>query len=112
MKIIMYVFTFLLLIYSCNKEKSDARKMVGTWKREFKNGMTGQLLFEDTVYIDKKHFKQDNVFYNFYLKNDSLILIKDEDTSTYCYNFITDNQFTIRCFSSLEEGLYYHLKRI
>jgi len=112
MKIIMYVFSFVLLIYSCNKDKSDTRKMVGTWKREFKNGMTGQLLSEDTVYIDNNHFKQDNVFYNFYLKNDSLILIKDEDTSTYCYNFITDNQFTIRCFSSLEEGLYYHLKRI
>ena len=112
MKIILYVFTFALLIYSCNKEKSDAQKMVGTWKREFRNGMTGQILLEDTVYIDKVHFNLDNIDYSFFLKNDSLFLINDADTLTYCYDFITENQIRINCFSPIEVGLYYQLKRI
>jgi hypothetical protein len=107
------IFSLLLiLVVSCNKDKSDARKMVGTWKREFRNGMTGQILLEDTVYIDKVYFKLDNIDYNFYLKNDSLILIKDADTLTYCYKFITENQIRINCFSPIEQGLYYQLKRL
>ena len=112
MKLLIKIILILPFFFACSKDKSDARKMVGTWKREFRNGMTGQILLEDTVYIDKEYFKLDNIDYNFYLKNDSLILIKDADTLTYCYEFITENQIRINCFSPIEEGLYYQLKRI
>ena len=112
MKTKIVISLLLILLVSCSKDKSDTRKMVGTWKREFRNGMTGQILLEDTVYIDKVHFKLDNIDYSFFLKNDSLFLINDADTLSYCYEFITDNQIRINCFSPIEEGLYYQLKRI
>lgn len=112
MKYTTYIFTIVLLIYSCSKYKSDARKIIGSWKREFRNGMTGQLISIDTIYFDKTHCKQYNELSSYYLKNDSLVLIKNFDTLTYCYRFSTNNILTIRCFSFPDEALYFNLRRI
>lgn len=97
------IFSLLLiLVVSCSKDKSDARKMVGTWKRSVYDPMSNSILRVDTVHFTKNQFTekdfltQNNITYPFYLSNSNIYFIESSDTSFYSYNFTDKNSFTLR----------------
>lgn len=106
------IFSLLLiLVVSCSKDKSDARKMVGTWKRDLVDGMTGNILGTDTVIFSKQNFTQNNVTYNYYIGNGNLNFYQTNDTSSLCYSFMNKDKFTLGCFSSPGGSYNYILTR-
>ena len=96
MKIKIVISLLLIVLVSCNKDKSDTRKMVGTWKRIHVDFISGSSTVLDTVVFTKNQFtsKYDNSRY--YLANDSLHFISQTSTSNYGYYHFTDkNNFTL-----------------
>ncbi len=97
------IFALLLnLVVSCNKDKSDARKMVGTWKRSVYDPMSNSILHVDTVHFTKNQFTEkdfltENTYTSsYYLANSNIYLISGVDTIAYSYNFTDKNSFTLR----------------
>ena len=97
------IFSLLLiLVVSCNKDKSDARKMVGTWKRSVYDPMSNSILRVDTVHFTKNQFTEkdfltENTYTSsYYLANSNIYLISGVDTIVYSYNFTDKNSFTLR----------------
>jgi hypothetical protein len=97
------IFSLLLiLVVSCNKDKSDARKMVGTWKRSVYDPISNSILRVDTVHFTKNQFTekdfltQNNITSSYYLSNSNIYIIYSIDTSFYSYNFTDKNSFTLR----------------
>lgn len=96
MKTKIVISLLLILLVNCSKDKSDTRKMVGTWKRIQVNFISGSSTILDTVVITKNQFtsKYDNSRY--YLANDSLYFIS-QSSSSNCgyYHFTNKNNFTL-----------------
>ena len=91
------IFSLLLiLVVSCSKDKSDARKMVGTWKRIQVNFISGSSTVLDTVVFTKNQFTSKYGNYTYYLENDSLYFISQSSTSNCGYYHFTDkNNFIL-----------------
>ncbi len=102
MKIKIVISLLLIVLVSCNKDKSDTRKMVGTWKRSVYDPMSNTILPVDTVHFTKNQFTekdfltQNNITRSYYLSNSNIYIIKSIDTSFYSYNFTDKNSFTLR----------------
>ncbi|NBR15922.1 MAG: hypothetical protein EBU01_15300 [Crocinitomicaceae bacterium] len=101
MKTILIISLLLIVLVSCNKDKSDARKMVGTWKRSVYNPMSNSILRVDTVHFTKNQFTekdfltQNNITSSYYLSNSNIYFISGIDTFFYSYNFTDKNSFTL-----------------
>jgi len=99
----LVISLLLILLVSCNKDKSDTRKMIGTWKRSLYNGMNGNLIRVDTVHITKNQFTepdfltQNNITRPFYLSNSKIYFVGSVDTAEFCYSFANKKKFTINC---------------
>ena len=106
------IFSLLLiLLVSCNKDKSDTRKMVGTWKKSLVIYFGGSTSVIDTVVITKKHFTDNSGTYKYFLANDSLFLISNTtDTSFYSYKITDENSFRLDSWF-LQDG-YFQLTKI
>ena len=99
MKTKIVISLLLILIVSCSKDKSDARKMVGTWKRSLYDPMVGNITSIDTVYITKDKFTTNISTRTYYLKNNEMILLTTtSDTTIYCYSIIDKDNFTLGCW--------------
>jgi len=96
MKIKIIISLLLILVVSCNKDKSDTRKMVGTWKRISVDFISGSSTVLDTVVLTKNQFSSKYGNCKYYLANDSLYFILQTSTSNYGYYHFTDkNNFTL-----------------
>jgi hypothetical protein len=106
MKTKLFFSLFLILVVSCNKDKSDTRKMVGTWKRISVDFISGSSTVLDTVVFTKNQFTSKYGNYTYYLANDSLYVISElSDTSIYGnYRFIDKNNFTLNTLFSLGDS--------
>lgn len=99
MKTILYISIFTLLLLSCDKDKSDARKMVGTWKRSLHDAWIDSTINVDTVYINKDKFKSNNSTGSYYLSNGNMYVIyNNSDTVIYCYSLESKNSFRLGCW--------------
>ena len=102
MKTKIVISLLLILLVSCSKDKSDTRKMVGTWKRSVYDPMSNSILRVDTVHISKNQFSekdfltQNNITRPFYVYNSKIYINQSLDTAEYCYNFENKNSFTLR----------------
>jgi hypothetical protein len=99
MKTKLVISLLLIVLVSCNKDKSDARKMVGTWKRSLYDTMYGGIISIDTVYITKDKFTTNISTRTYYLKNNEMILLTStSDTTIYCYSIKDKEHFTLGCW--------------
>jgi hypothetical protein len=112
MKTIILISLLIVFLFSCEKVKTDNEKMMGTWKRDLIDGMTGNILSTDTVLIKKNQIIQNNITYNYYLNNGNIYFYQTNDTSSYCYNFFNENQFSFGCFISPGDSYTYLLNKI
>jgi len=95
----------LIVLVSCNKDKSDARKMVGTWKRINVNFMNGSSNVLDTVVFTKNQFLSKYGNCKYYLANDSLYFILQTSISNYgYYHFTNKNNFTLNTLYTTGES--------
>jgi hypothetical protein len=99
MKTKIFISLLLILVVSCNVDKSDTRKMVGTWERGLYDSWDGSLISVDTVYITKDKFTTNISTRTYYLKNGEMILITStSDTTIYCYSIYDKEHFTLGCW--------------
>jgi hypothetical protein len=102
MKLLIKIILILPFFFACSKDKSDARKMVGTWKRSVYDPMSNSILHVDTVHFTKNQFTekdfltQNNITSPYYLSNSNIYIIYSIDTSFYSYNFTDKNSITLR----------------
>jgi hypothetical protein len=110
---IKLIFVFgIFCFFSCgDKEKTNQEKVIGTWKRDQIFGMGGQQLSTDTVHISDKEVRIKNVSYTYYLKENKFIYYKNNDTSSFCYEFISDIHLKWTCLTS-PTGDYFNLIKI
>ena len=111
MKTKIVISLLLILAVSCSKDKSDARKMVGTWKRSLVSFFGGSPTIVDTVIITKKNFTDKYGTFTYYLTNDNLYLISNTtDTSFYSYKITDENSFRLDGWFLLDG--YFQLTKI
>lgn len=99
MKVKFVISILLIILTGCNKDKTDARKMVGTWKRSLHDTWIDSTINVDTVYITKDKFTTNISTRRYYLKNNEMILLTStSDTTIYCYSIKDKDYFTLGCW--------------
>ncbi len=99
MKVKFVISILLIILTGCNKDKTDARKMVGTWKRSLHDTWIDSTINVDTVYITKDKFTSNNSTGSYYLSNGNMYVIYNNiDTVIYCYSLESKNSFKLGCW--------------
>lgn len=104
--------TCILLIISCrNKDMINEERIIGTWNTAVISGWDGSILHTDTVQISKTNIKLSKINYTYFIKDTSLFLIKNSDTLSYCFVFISDKNMQWKCFASPDDRFFNLLKQ-
>lgn len=110
---IKLIFVFgVFCFFSCgDKEKTNQEKVIGTWKREVRDGITGKISIPDTFTFTSNSLIVKNKNYSYQIDDKNFFYFSGSDTISYCYKFISETNIELGCFIS-PGGLFMNLKKI
>lgn len=108
-KIIFITVLIISILAACKKEKTNQEKMIGNWKRDKINELTGNIVSLDSVFITSSSINMGNTIYPYFLKDNTINFINNTDTFIYYFQFVSETNMKWNTWAS--NDFYYYLTK-